>query len=137
MATLKDLKDNEKLAVIQCGYQIIMSANGNNISEADDDCIDAILNSVSDNKLIQHALWNKAIWTDPYTSFALLQSLLVDKELRESFLKMMKTLIETKNNRRRFNCATQVLSNVGYSDKEIVEWTNTLKPVDDITYYGF
>lgn len=134
MKTLKDLNDSEKLAVIQCGYQIIMSANGNIISSADDDCINVILNSVCDNELHQNALWNDAIWTDPYNSFTMLRGLLKDKELRCSFLRMITDLVDAKNNRGRFNCAMQVLDFVGYTREEVIAWSKSLRPIIFPTY---
>lgn len=64
----------------------------------------------------------------------MLRWLLKDKESRCSFLRMITDLIDAKNNRRRFNCATQVLNLVGYTSQEVIEWSRNLKAITFLAY---
>ena len=91
------LNHNEKLAVMQVGYQLIESAAnafGRRICEEDDPSVDIIIQSVTvptGNTLmdtcIYNQMWNEAIWMDPYEAFAIVKKF--DKEEKAAFKDMM------------------------------------------------
>lgn len=91
------LNHNEKLAVMQVGYQLIESAAnafGRRICEEDDQSVDIIIQSVTvptGNTLmdtcIYNQMWNEAIWMDPYEAFAIVKKF--DKEEKAAFKEMM------------------------------------------------
>ena len=94
---LQYLTHDEKMAVMQVGYQLIESAcnaNGRRISEEDDASVDIIIKSVTkstgipfldDN--IYNQMWNEAIWMNPYEAFDIVKKF--DKEEKAAFKEMM------------------------------------------------
>ena len=91
------LNHDEKLAVMQVGYQLIESAAnamGRRICEQDDPSVDIIIkaltvptgNSFLDNN-IYNQMWNDAIWMNPYEAFAIVKEF--DKEEKAAFKEMM------------------------------------------------
>ena len=94
---LQYLTHDEKMAVMQVGYQLIESACnacGRRISEEDDASVDIIIKSITkstgipfldDN--IYNQMWNEAIWMNPYEAFDIVKQF--DKEEKAAFKEMM------------------------------------------------
>lgn len=91
------LTQEEKLAVMQVGYQLIESAanaSGRRICEDDDPSVDIIIKAVTvpsgnpffDNN-IYNQMWNEAIWMNPYEAFDIVKRF--DKEEKAAFKEMM------------------------------------------------
>ena len=91
------LNHEEKLAVMQVGYQLIESAanaHGRRISEQDAASVDIIIKSVtmpSGNSFldtcIYNSMWNEAIWMNPFEAFDTVKKF--DKEEKAAFKEMM------------------------------------------------
>lgn len=91
------LNHEEKLAVMQVGYQLIESAanaHGRRISEQDEASVDIIIKSVtmpSGNSFldtcIYNSMWNEAIWMNPFEAFDTVKKF--DKEEKAAFKEMM------------------------------------------------
>ena len=91
------LNNDEKLAVMQVGYQLIegaANATGRRICEQDEASVDIIIESVTMpsgnaflDKCIYNQMWNEAIWMNPYEAFAIVKKF--DKEEKAAFKEMM------------------------------------------------
>lgn len=113
------LTHEEKLAVMQVGYQLIESAVnhalGRRICEDDDPSVDIIIKSVTvpststgnsllDNFMtnnIYNEMWNEAIWMNPYEAFDIVRRF--DKEEKAAFKKMMLEVARKDNVSMRMN----------------------------------
>lgn len=113
------LTHEEKLAVMQVGYQLIESAGnhalGRRICEDDDPSVDIIIKSVTvpststgnsllDNFMtnnIYNEMWNEAIWMNPYEAFDIVRRF--DKEEKAAFKKMMLEVARKDNVSMRMN----------------------------------
>ena len=113
------LTHEEKLAVMQVGYQLIESAAshalGRRICEDDDPSVDIIIKSVTvpststgnsllDNFMtnnIYNEMWNEAIWMNPYEAFDIVRRF--DKEEKAAFKKMMLEVARKDNVSMRMN----------------------------------
>ena len=113
------LTHEEKLAVMQVGYQLIESAAnhalGRRIGEDDDPSVDIIIKSVTvpststgnsllDNFMtnnIYNEMWNEAIWMNPYEVFDIVRRF--DKEEKAAFKKMMLEVARKDNVSMRMN----------------------------------
>lgn len=91
------LNQEEKLAVMQVGYQLIegaANATGRRICELDEASVDIIIESVTMSsgnafwdKCIYNKMWNEAICMNPYEAFAIVKKF--DKEEKSAFKEMM------------------------------------------------
>ena len=113
------LTHEEKLAVMQVGYQLIESAAnhalGRRICEDDDPSVDIIIKSVTvpststGNSLLDNfmtnniytEMWNEAIWMNPYEAFDIVRRF--DKEEKAAFKKMMLEVARKDNVSMRMN----------------------------------
>lgn len=114
-AILKNLSIEKKKAVIQLGYQLIISAAGRPLSSADDASIDIILNEClpqlggsSLNDGIANTLWNDAILFSPFLSFQVV-SQFSDTE-KEAFKQMMLKVAQKDNVYLRMDILSQIFN---------------------------
>lgn len=112
------LTHDEKMAVMQVGYQLIESAAnaiGRRICEDDDPSVDIIIKAVTvpstttgNNFLdsfitnnIYNKMWNEAIWMNPFEAFDIVREF--DKEEKAAFKKMMLEVARKDNVAMRMN----------------------------------
>ena len=126
------LTHDEKMAVMQVGYQLIESAAhhalGRRICEDDDPSVDIIIKSVTvpstatgnsflDNFMtnnIYNEMWNEAIWMNPYEAFDIVRRF--DKEEKAAFKKMMLEVAMTDNVAMRMNILQDTFRRVGIDE---------------------
>lgn len=101
-AILANLTLEKKKAVIQLGYQLIVSAAGRPLSSSDDASINIILSEcivASGNKhtdeILANALWNEAILFNPFESFQIVSSFTQGE--KEAFKQMMMKVANKDN----------------------------------------
>lgn len=114
---LANLPIEKKKAVIQLGYQLIVSAAGRPLSSLDDASIDIIISecSVSSGNghadgMLANALWNDAILFDPFESFQIISSL--NQSEKEAFKEMMLKVARQDNTYLRMNILYQIFNRV-------------------------
>lgn len=114
---LANLPIEKKKAVIQLGYQLIVSAAGRPLSSLDDASIDIILRecSVSSGNgyaddILANALWNDAILFDPFESFRIVSSF--NQSEKKAFKEMMLKVARKDNTYLRMDILSQIFNRV-------------------------
>lgn len=114
--SLFQISDENKIAVIQVGYQLLISAKRRQLDESDDKSINLLLEycgfdqSLS-GRLIGNRFWEKAIMVNPYTSFDIVASF--DKNNKSAVKEMLFALAEVDNQLLRRDIAFQLVSRLG------------------------
>lgn len=112
---LANLSVEKKMAVMQLGYQLIVSAAGRPLSSADDASIDIILSECTpsgNEQLRQLAnslstkLWNEAILYDPFESFRIVSSFTPAE--KDAFKYMMLKVANRDNSLLRMDILSQI-----------------------------
>lgn len=115
------LNTDEKLAVMQVGYQLIecaANAMGRRICEQDKESVDIIIDSVTvstgnsfvDNN-IYNQMWNEAIWMNPYEAFDIVKKF--DNEEKAAFKEMMLAVAQKDMVALRMDLLKQTFDIVG------------------------
>lgn len=114
-AILANLPIDKKKAVIQLGYQLIVSAAGRPLSSSDDASINIILSeciALSGNKHVDdmssNVLWNEAILFNPFESFKIVASF--SKDEKEAFKQMMLKVANKDNSFLRMDILSQIFN---------------------------
>lgn len=114
---LANLSLEKKKAVIQLGYQLIVSAAGRPLSSSDDASIDIILGeciTFTGNKradeILANSLWNDAILFNTFEAFKIV-SLFSNSE-KEAFAQMMLRVAREDNSYLRLDILSQILDKI-------------------------
>lgn len=114
-AILANLPIEKKKAVIQLGYQLIISAAGRPLSSSDDASIDIILSECiapSGNnhvdEMSSNTLWNEAIHFNPFESFRIVSSFTQSE--KEAFKQMMLKVARKDNAFLRMDILSQIFN---------------------------
>lgn len=117
-AILANLPIEKKKAVIQLGYQLIVSAARRPLSSSDDVSIDIILNECmasSGNKqvdkILSNSLWNEAILFNPFESFQIVSSFTQSE--KDAFKQMMLKVAYKDNSFLRMDILSQIFNRTG------------------------
>lgn len=127
--SLKDLPLREAKAILQAGYQLIVSSNYNVISEEDDSAIDILYRYLGydgglDSRNKGTLIWNEAINFSPYLSFEIVKCLNDAQHL--DFVRMIFEIVHDDREKQfpRADCAKQLFElcnirlSVPYSKEE-------------------
>lgn len=112
---LANLPIEKKKAVIQLGYQLIVSAAGRPLSSSDDESINIVTGECmlqSGNQhldeMFSNALWNDAIFFDPFEAFRIVSSF--TQAEKEAFKHMMLKVARHDNTFLRMDILTQIFN---------------------------
>ena len=110
---MEHIEDKQKLAILQCIYQMIASSDGSVEPDRDNSAIDYALDTLGLRGLIGTISWNKAILINPYECFKLVSELnpLDQFEFRNLLYKIADM---GGNTQFRKNCAQQILMHIGW-----------------------
>lgn len=114
-AILANLPIEKKKAVIQLGYQLIVSAAGRPLSSLDNESIDIIMSECVVQSGIQpidemssNVLWNEAIFLDPFEAFRIVS--LFNQVEKEAFKRMMLKVARQDNTFLRMDILSQIFN---------------------------
>lgn len=106
---MKNIEMIQKLAVLQCIYQMIVSSDGNVLGSRDDGAINLALKELD---LTTNFSWNMAIKIDPNEAFRQVSTInFSDKQKFKSLLAQIASM--GGNTTFRKNCASQIFQLTG------------------------
>lgn len=114
--TLKNISDDKKIAIIQVGYQLLVSAKQRQLDDSDNQSIDMILNYCGfDNSPMGQAIgnmfWNKSVDFNPYEAFSVVSKF---SPLEKAAVKEMLLCVSQLDNQYlRMDIASQLILRLG------------------------
>jgi hypothetical protein len=114
--TLKNISDDKKVAVIQVGYQLLVSAKQRQLDDSDNQSIDTILNYCGfDNSLIGqefgNLFWNKSVDFNPYEAFSVVSRFAPPE--KAAVKEMLLCVSQLDNQYLRMDIASQLIHRLG------------------------
>lgn len=114
--TLKNISDDKKVAVIQVGYQLLVSAKQCLLDESDEPSVGLILKycGFDDSplgKFIGNTFWNKSIDYNPYEAFSMVSGFSTSE--KAAVKEMLTDLANMDNQFLRMDIARQLFNRLG------------------------
>lgn len=111
MNALHNLEHKELMAVIQLGYQLIISANYGSMEDDDEPSIDLVMSHLGYTPNNSNLVWLVGINTNPFEAFDIVSQF--SDEKKRAFKAMILDVSNLKKTMLRLDIASQIFSRVG------------------------
>ena len=115
-SSLAQISDDKKVAVIQVGYQLLVSAKQRPLDQTDDKSIDLLLEYCGFDqspigRFLGNTFWEKSVMVNPYECFDQVASF--DRATKAAVKEMLFALAQIDNQYMRQDIAMQLVQRLG------------------------